>query len=184
MRANISSSIEELLYNEAQLIIGYFHWGREKWYHLHPSQQPLGRFAIDRGAHLVLGAHPHVVQGIEIYNGRNIVYSLGNFSFGGNRHPFDMDSFIFRQTFTFIDGVLQDTNDREIIPVRTTSTPAYNNLQPTLAEGADYDRIRDLIRRLSNDLNPPEYYDDGYVPFVDVGCECDENLPYPHILCR
>ena len=162
MRANVTSSIEYLLENGAQLIIAFFHWGREKSYGLHPSQQPLGRFTIDSGAHLVLGAHPHVVQGIEIYNGRNIVYSLANFSFGGNRHPFDMDSFIFRQTFTFIDGVLQDTNDSEIIPIRTTSTPAYNNLQPTPAEGEDYARIRNLLRSLSNEINPPEYYDDGY----------------------
>jgi len=65
-----------------------------------------------------------------------------------------MDSFIFRQTFTFIDGVLQNTNESEIIPVRTTSTPRYNNLQPTLAEGEDYYRIRRLMNTLSRELNP------------------------------
>ena len=154
VRSRVTASIQELQENGAQLIIAYFHWGRETHYHIQPGQQTLGRFTIDNGAHLVLGAHPHVIQGIEVYNGRNIVYSLANFSFGGNRHPFDMDSFIFRQTFTFVDGVLQDTNETEIIPVRTTSTPNYNNLQPTPAEGEDYERIRNLVERLSNDLNP------------------------------
>jgi len=154
MRANVTRSINYLRDNGAQLIIAYFHWGREKHYRLHVSQQPLGRFTIDSGAHLVLGAHPHVVQGIEVYNGWNIVYSLANFSFGGNAFPFDMDSFIFRQTFSFIDGVLQTDNDSEIIPVRTTSVTRYNNLQPTLAEGEDYYRIRRLMNTLSTELNP------------------------------
>ena len=42
----------------------------------------------------MIGHHPHVVQGIESYKGVNIVYSLGNFCFGGKKNPTDKDTFI------------------------------------------------------------------------------------------
>ena len=64
------------------------------------TRKPLGHLAIDEGADLVCGHHPHVLQGIEEYKGKNIVYSLGNFCFGGNAYPSDMDTIIFQQTFT------------------------------------------------------------------------------------
>jgi len=151
-RNGVTSAIEDLKARGADLIIAYFHWGRETYYRPIACQQNLGHFTIDAGAHLVLGAHPHVIQGIEEYNGRNIVYSLANFSFGGNRRPFDMDSFIFQQTFIFDNGVLQDTNETNIIPVRTTSARTFNNYQPTPAFGSDAERIMALIERLNEEL--------------------------------
>ena len=152
-RNGVTAAIEDLKTRGADLIIAYFHWGRETYYRPIACQRNLGHFTIDAGAHLVLGAHPHVIQGIEEYNGRNIVYSLANFSFGGNRRPFDMDSFIFQQTFTFENGVLQDTNETKIIPVRTTSALTFNNYQPTPAFGRDAERIMALIERLSEELS-------------------------------
>ena len=152
-RNNITAAIEDLQDRGADLIIAYFHWGIEKDYRPNSTQRNLGRFTIDSGADLVLGAHPHVIQGIEVYNGKNIVYSLANFSFGGNRRPFDMDSFIFQQTFTFENGILLDTNETNIIPVRTTSARTYNNYQPTPAYGRDAERIMALIERLNGELN-------------------------------
>ena len=56
-----------------------FHWGNEKEEVPDSNQMTLGRLAIDEGADLVCGHHPHVLQGIEEYKGKNIVYSLGNF---------------------------------------------------------------------------------------------------------
>jgi poly-gamma-glutamate synthesis protein (capsule biosynthesis protein) len=151
-KRSIKASLDYLQDNGAELIIAYFHWGSEL--HTTPSagQRELGRFSIDNGAHLVLGAHPHVIQGIEEYNGRNIVYSLANFSFGGNRNPASLDSFIFQQTFTFDSGLLLDTNETNIIPVRTTSARNYNNYQPTPAEGTDAERIMEKIKQLSEAL--------------------------------
>jgi len=152
-RNNITSAIDDLKSRGAELIIAYFHWGVETHYRPSATQRNLGRFTIDSGADLVLGAHPHVIQGIEIYNGRNIVYSLANFSFGGNRRPFDMDTFIFQQTFTFDNGVLLDTNETNLIPARVTSARNYNNYQPTPAEGQDAERILLLLERLNSELN-------------------------------
>ena len=152
-RNSITAAINDLKDNGADLIIAYFHWGIEKDYRPNSHQKNLGRFTIDNGADLVLGSHPHVIQGIEVYKGKNIVYSLANFSFGGNRRPFDMDAFIFQQTFTFENGKLLDTNETNIIPVRVTSARTFNNYQPTPAFGRDADRIMELLERLNGELN-------------------------------
>jgi len=141
----IVAAIDDLREQGAQLIIAYHHWGYENVNMANHVQRTMGRFTVESGADLVLGAHPHVIQGIEVYQGVNIVYSLANFSFGGNSNPPDQDTFIFQQTFTFYNGVLLDTNETNIIPVMVSATRAYNNFQPTVAEGEDADRI---LRRL------------------------------------
>ena len=64
-----------------------FHWGNERVYKQNEYQKRVGHYAIDHGVDLIVGHHPHVVQGIEEYNGKYIVYSLGNFCFGGNTNP-------------------------------------------------------------------------------------------------
>jgi poly-gamma-glutamate synthesis protein (capsule biosynthesis protein) len=66
----------------ADLVVVSFHWGAELMISAKDYQVELGRKAIDWGADLVLGHHPHVLQDLELYKGRLIVYSLGNFVFG------------------------------------------------------------------------------------------------------
>jgi poly-gamma-glutamate synthesis protein (capsule biosynthesis protein) len=66
----------------ADLVIVSFHWGAELMTSAKDYQVELGRRAIDWGADLVLGHHPHVLQDLELYKGRLIAYSLGNFVFG------------------------------------------------------------------------------------------------------
>jgi len=66
----------------ADLVIVSFHWGAELMPAAKDYQIALGRKAIDWGADLVLGHHPHVLQELELYRGRLIAYSLGNFVFG------------------------------------------------------------------------------------------------------
>lgn len=75
--------------------------GIEKQYTPDENQKALAHLAVDEGADLVIGHHPHVLEGIEEYNGKYICYSLGNFCFGGNSTPSDTDSMIVQQTFTF-----------------------------------------------------------------------------------
>jgi len=149
-RSKITASIRELKNNGAELIIAYFHWGDDRSNVPNASQRRIGRFAIDSGADLVLGAHPHVIQGIEEYKGKNIVYSLGNFAYGGNANPADKDTFIFQQTFTFENGVLQDTNETNIIPAYISSVRHRNNYQPTPADGAEAERILGRIKSYSD----------------------------------
>ncbi|MFR8902836.1 MAG: CapA family protein [Blautia wexlerae] len=139
----LKDNIAKVKADGAQLIVVIFHWGNETETVPDSNQTTLGRIAIDEGADLVCGHHPHVLQGIETYKGRNIVYSLGNFCFGGNSSPSDMDTMIYQQTFTIdADGVKKD-NVTNIIPCSISSAAydGYNNYQPTPAEGDEATRI-------------------------------------------
>ncbi len=69
--------------NQVDWVVVNYHWGEELAKYPSDDQMDLARFTIDQGADLVVGHHPHVLQGAEIYKGRPIVYSLGNFIFGG-----------------------------------------------------------------------------------------------------
>jgi len=146
----VSAAIDDLRDRGAQLIIAYFHWGSEYATMPNNSQRAIARYAIDNGADLVLGAHPHVMQGIEVYNGKNIVYSLGNFCFGGNSNPADKDTFVFQQTFTFYDGQLLETNETNIIPALISSKRGRNDFQPTIARGDDAERILERLEMYSS----------------------------------
>lgn len=115
-KQDLLDNIASLKEQGAQIIIVSFHWGQEKENVPNDVQVELAHTAIDNGADLVLGHHPHVLQGIEEYKGKNIVYSLGNFCFGGNSAPSDMDTMIFQQTFTVKDGKLQEDNVTNILP--------------------------------------------------------------------
>ncbi len=69
---------------ENDFVVVYIHWGIEKEEWPQEYQRRMARQMIDAGADLVVGAHPHVLQGIEYHNGKPIVYSLGNFVFGSS----------------------------------------------------------------------------------------------------
>ncbi|MGE5405022.1 MAG: CapA family protein, partial [Candidatus Saccharibacteria bacterium] len=142
------------LRKECDLVIVTFHWGTEMTTHKHGVQTDLGRFAIDNGADLVLGTHPHVVQGIEKYKGRYIVYSLANFCFGNKRNPVDRDTFIFQQTFGFnSNGLLVKAFDKKIIPCAVSSTPGRNDYRPTILSGKSGDRVINKILAVSVPYN-------------------------------
>ena len=151
LKANIAKVKED----GAQLIIVIFHWGNEKEEVPDTNQMTLGRMAIDEGADLVCGHHPHVLQGIEEYKGKNIVYSLGNFCFGGNSYPSDMDSMIFQQTFTIDQNGVKADNVTNIIPCSISSDYGYNNYQPTPAEGEEATRILNKISERSSWIPAP-----------------------------
>jgi poly-gamma-glutamate synthesis protein (capsule biosynthesis protein) len=156
-RADIVNAISDLRERGAQLIIAYHHWGVMQETMAAAYQRDLGQFTIDSGADLVLGSHPHVIQGIERYRGRFIVHSLADFCYGGHSDPADQDAFIFQQTFTFIDGVLQHTEDIAIIPVMMSSTRAYNNFQPVVATAGDAARIIERLHTYSGWLGSVLY---------------------------
>ncbi|MCL1998923.1 MAG: CapA family protein [Turicibacter sp.] len=148
-RNRITAAINDLKDRGADLIIAYHHWGAEHENIANTVQREMARHTVNAGANLVLGSHPHVIQGLEVYNNVNIVYSLANFSFGGNSNPSDQDTFIFQQTFTFIDGELLQDNETVIIPAFISSVRNTNNFQPTPATGADAERILERLRKYS-----------------------------------
>jgi poly-gamma-glutamate synthesis protein (capsule biosynthesis protein) len=95
----------------ADVVVVLMHFGLEGRPEVSAAQRALAHTAIDSGAALVLGAHPHVLQPVEAYNGGLIVYSLGNFVFDGFAAPATLSA-IFIATLT-PDGV----EDYEWAPV-------------------------------------------------------------------
>lgn len=150
-KQDLLDNIASLKEQGAQIIIVSFHWGQEKENVPSDVQVELAHAAVDNGADLVLGHHPHVLQGIEEYKGKNIVYSLGNFCFGGNSAPSDMDTMIFQQTFIVKDGKLQEDNVTNILPCKISSAyeEGYNNYQPILAEGEQKEKIFERLSEYS-----------------------------------
>lgn len=134
------------------IIVAVFHWGNERETVPNEEQKKLAYAAIDNGADLVIGHHPHVLQGVEKYNGKYILYSLGNFAFGGNKNPVDKDTMIFNQVFTFRDGKLLGIENASIIPCSISSSDWGNNYQPTPLSGDEFNRVKEKIIERSKDL--------------------------------
>ena len=108
---------------------------------------------IDWGADLVVGNHPHVLQGMEVYNGKMICYSLGNFCFGGNKNPADKNTAIYQQAFTLINGELQPGIDAQIISCTLSSVSSYNDFRPTVASGEKAQEICNLMNTYSQNCS-------------------------------
>ena len=131
------------------------HFGNE-YERLHNSLQiKIAHEAIDAGANLVIGAHPHVVQGLEAYHGGVIFYSLGNFVFGGNLNLTEFDGLLVQTGLCFTNGAYQGTTV-SLVPVLTTGAMPANDFSPVPAEGEDFDRIMDKIGR-DTDFEPETF---------------------------
>ena len=116
--------------------------------------------AIDAGVDIVYGHHPHVLQRIEEYNDGVIFYSMGNFSFGGNLQPTDLDSVLLQQEFIRDAGGNIRRGELTIVPVCISSAPPINNFQPTpYPEGSEeYQRVMDKLNGLWDFKRLPTNY--------------------------
>ena len=147
--AALEGDIAALREQGCQLVIVSYHWGEEKDYIPNERQVPLGRATIDAGADLVLGHHSHRMNPIEVYKGKYICYSLGNFSFAGNIRPDDMDTFIFQQRFRVAaDGSVSDAGMR-IIPCSISSQEKVNDFKPTPKDEAGAQAIVERLLELN-----------------------------------
>ena len=152
MKTELEDAIEKAKDMGAEIVILSIHWGAEKATKPSDEQTEAAYRAIDCGADLVIGTHPHVLQGIEKYKGRYICYSLGNFCFGGNSNPSDKDSAMFRQTFTLTADGLKDDDSYEIIPCRISGADGYNDYRPVIATGEKRANIESKLSAYSKDL--------------------------------
>lgn len=153
--ADMRADIAALRAQGAEIIVCAFHWGNEGQYRPTTEQQNNGHAAIDAGADIVYGSHPHVLQRIEEYNGGIIYYSLGNFSFGGNHFPRDMDSVIVRQEVIRREDGTVELGELELIPVSISSMSNQNNFQPTPYEEGTKEYERTLTK-LDGTFNGPD----------------------------
>ena len=168
LTANIKDEEEDVI-NETKKILDYFktldlnliimtyHWGLEGHSKYESKQTNIGHFAIDNGADLVIGHHPHILQGIEEYNGKYIVYSLANFVFGGNNNPKDKDTMLFQEKFSFKNGELTDSKIK-IIPASLSTSSAINDFRPKLLSGTEKTRVLNKILARS----PGFKYEEGF----------------------
>lgn len=154
-KSETDKAIKYLKDNDVDLIIMTYHWGIERKDKQNSTQENIAHYAITKGAALVLGHHPHVLQGIECYEGKYIVYSLGNFVFGGNKNPSDKDTMIFQITYSYLDSELKDTTIN-IIPCSLSSVNDKNDYQPKILEGEEKNRVLNKILKSSINL---EYRD-------------------------
>lgn len=148
LREKISADIKKLRDEQkAEVVVVEFHWGVERDYIGLEDQRTLAHFTIDSGADIVVGAHPHVIQGIELYNDKPIAYSLANFCFGANNNPSDKDTFILQTTLDRQDGKVVIAS--KVIPCRVTSISSYNDFCPTPVEGEAAERVLNKIAESS-----------------------------------
>lgn len=126
---------------ESDFVICSFHWGIELQDRPQKSQREMAHLAVDAGADLVLGHHPHVLQGIEIYKGRAIVYSLGNFVFD-NFRPFTDEAIALKcQLFS------GEVKEVKVVPIKIAPFG-----QPRVAEGEEAEQIIDRLSRISSEF--------------------------------
>ena len=136
----------------ADYVIALPHWGTEHTTWLQDIQRDGARACIDAGADVVIGAHPHVLQGIEYYNGKPILYSLGNFWFDS----YDIDTVVAALHFTGTTSTKDyslDAADIELIVYPGTQT----GIQTWLAYTEDWkDRILRYLETISYDIQIDE----------------------------
>ena len=150
-RKDISKDVKALREMGCQIVIASFHWGSEYRADFTGEQRTIGRAAIKAGADIVVGHHPHIVQGIEAYEDTYILYSLGNLVFGGNVDPDDRDAYAARLTFTVYEDRC-DPPQVTIVPLRLTELEDGTDYRPIVAEGDEADRIVSRILKRSHKM--------------------------------
>ena len=121
----------------------YYHGGKERIHTPEDWKIRASRKLVDAGADLVIGNHPHVLQPRETYNGVDIVYSVGNFCYGGSKRP-ENRTIIYKLKLTLYDGVLV-SKEAEIIPCYVY-TGNINNYQPDIIEDQiDKQKVLDFM---------------------------------------
>ena len=148
--SSVKNGLDYLAENGVEIKIVSFHWGIMDQRIANQSQVNAAHYVIDNGADLVIGHHPHVLQGIEIYKGKYIAYSIGNFIFDGNviSDIENRTSVIFQQKF-ILNGSKIVESSINLIPILTISNMSRNNFKPMLATGGDKDAILSKIKARS-----------------------------------
>lgn len=144
--AQIQAGIAALQELDCDFIIAALHWGDEGSYSPNSTQISQGRAAIDAGADIVYGSHPHTLQPVEEYNGGYIYYSLGNWSFGGNTDPRDKDTVILRLMLERGENGEVSITQREHIPCACSGVESGNNYQPVPYEDGSEGYLRVLSK--------------------------------------
>ena len=126
--------------------IVFYHGGTEGVYEPEQWRVRASRKLVDNGADLVIGNHPHVLQPREVYNGVEIIYSMGNFCYGGHSQPKNR-TMIYQMELT-VDPMKNEVTNEEstIIPCYVYTGGGNNNFQPAVIEDEDVkQRVLDFM---------------------------------------
>ena len=162
-------SIRKLRENGADVVVCFMHFGQEYSSRHDKGQTDMAHTMIDAGADLVVGSHPHVVQGMEVYKGAYILYSMGNFVFGGNAKVRSNECIVPRVTLRFDDGGKYLGLGLRIYPANISGNSELNDYQPRLVQGNAADAV---YKRLDTDsegqtgptVQTGEYRDYAFLP--------------------
>lgn len=133
----------------ADFCIAFVHWGTEYSYELEQVQLSTGKEYLDAGADVIIGAHSHCLQGMEYYDGKPIIYSLGNYWFNGKT----LDTMLVQLHFSG-DGTKTQLEVRVIPAVQSGYRTTY------ASEASEQRRIYDFLESISVNV---EILDDGTV---------------------
>ena len=139
----------------ADFVIAALHFGDEGSYQVNEQQRTeanavqkqQAHAAIDAGADFVYGSHSHTLQPMEVYEGKLIVYCMGNWTFGGNTNPRDKDTFILKMTVRRDATGAVEVEEYTIIPCSSSGSTSSNNYQPVpyAKEDEGYQRVMDKL---------------------------------------
>ena len=138
----MADAVTALREQGAEIVVCALHWGIEGSYQVTPGQKTVGEAAVAAGADIVYGSHPHVLQRAEACGDGWILYSMGNWSFGGNTAPRDRDTAIAQFTVRRDpDGSLH-VEAPVFIPCKLSGSDGRNDYQPQPLdpEAPEYDR--------------------------------------------
>jgi len=148
--ARVTRQIEQYKRDDTIVIVN-IHWGVELAEKPSAWQTDAARAWIDAGADLVVGHHPHILQGIEEYKGRHIVYSLGNFAFGGDSLAMRKETMLLHASFAMTGGI-PALAEITITPCHTTSSTTRNrngtlrnNYRPAIVTGEEAQAVKALV---------------------------------------
>ena len=169
------AAVRQLKTDGAEYVICAFHWGKELYYQPNEAQVKLAHACIDAGADLIYGSHTHCLQPIEEYQGGIILYSMGNWSFGGSTKPTDMDTAIVQvNVHRNADGSLSNTGTT-VIPCCVSGRPVlegysgdnYNDYRPTpYTEGSiAYERVLSKLDGTYQAASQGRDYSDIYASY-------------------
>lgn len=156
----IAEEVQALRAAGCAVVIYSCHWGNEYEERHNDMQLEMARAAAAAGVDIIVGTHPHVVQGLDEVDGTAVIWSLGNLMFAGTLDMLTYDAALAKATLAFVDGRYAGVTI-ELVPILTSSraSEGVNDFRPMLAEGEDAARI---LRKIQTDtgfrLNGPVWF--------------------------
>ncbi|MGI6700316.1 MAG: CapA family protein [Christensenellales bacterium] len=153
-KGKIAQTFESVRSLGVDAIVGIMHGGSEYYLRHNKLQTEMADFCIAQGATVVIGHHPHVLQGVEVRENESIFYSIGNLVFGGNgtiRGDADVATLV-QVRFSFDENGIYVGHQATLIPIHPSSSedPKINNFMPIPATGAGAQRALQIIGEDSN----------------------------------